>query len=105
MLIFCSSGQYVFLMIEALADGGVRAGLPRDISLQLAAQTVLGSARMVIETGNHPGALKARLYIIQYTTLYTLCYTKHKTLYTPTEFLSALTDDIAMASLYSFFLS
>ncbi|KAK9810248.1 hypothetical protein WJX72_007313 [[Myrmecia] bisecta] len=53
-----SGPAYIFLMIEALADGGVRAGLPRDISQQLAAQTVLGSAKMVLETGKHPGVLK-----------------------------------------------
>ncbi|KAL4440680.1 hypothetical protein ABPG77_000389 [Micractinium sp. CCAP 211/92] len=53
-----SGPAYIFLMIEAMADGGVRAGLPRDISQQLAAQTVLGSAKMVVDTGKHPGALK-----------------------------------------------
>ncbi len=53
-----SGPAYVFLMIEALSDGGVAAGLPRDIATKLAAQTLLGGAKMLLETGQHPGALK-----------------------------------------------
>lgn len=53
-----SGPAFVYLMIEAMSDGGVAAGLPRDISTQLAAQTVLGGAKMVLETGMHTGALK-----------------------------------------------
>jgi pyrroline-5-carboxylate reductase len=45
-------------MIEALSDGGVAAGLPRDTATRLAAQTLLGSAKLLLETGLHPGALK-----------------------------------------------
>ncbi|MGD9856002.1 MAG: pyrroline-5-carboxylate reductase [Planctomycetaceae bacterium] len=53
-----SGPAYAFQMIEALSDGGVRVGLPRDVATRLAAQTLLGAARMVLETGEHPAALK-----------------------------------------------
>lgn len=53
-----SGPAYLFLIIEALADAGVKVGLSRRASLQLAAQTVLGSAKLLIESGQHPGMLK-----------------------------------------------
>jgi len=53
-----SGPAYVMLIIEALADGGVKVGLHRDTALLLAAQTVYGSARLLLETGEHPGRLK-----------------------------------------------
>lgn len=53
-----SGPAYVYTVIEALADGGVLMGLPRSAALQLAAQTVAGAAKMVLETGRHPAALR-----------------------------------------------
>ena len=53
-----SGPAYVFLVIEALADGGVKVGLSRSRALKLAAQTVFGAAKLLIETGEHPGQLK-----------------------------------------------
>src|SRR5207245_10833313 len=49
---------FVAVMIEARSDGGVRMGLPRDVATALAAQTVFGTAKMLLETGMHPGQLK-----------------------------------------------
>lgn len=53
-----SSTAYAFMFIEAIADGAVRAGMPRDKAYTFAAQGVLGAAKMVLDTGKHPGELK-----------------------------------------------
>ena len=53
-----SSGAFVFLFMEALADASVAAGIPRKLAYELAAQTVLGAAKLQQETGEHPGVLK-----------------------------------------------
>lgn len=56
-----SSPAYVYMFIEALADSAVKYGLPRDAAYEMAAQTLIGSARMVLETGEHPGLLKDKV--------------------------------------------
>lgn len=56
--IAASSPAYVYMLIEAMADGGVKLGLPRAQAYRLAAQAVLGAAKMVLETEKHPGELK-----------------------------------------------
>jgi pyrroline-5-carboxylate reductase len=56
-----SGPAYAFVMIEALADGGVKVGLSREVALQLAARTLLGAAHLLLQTGEHPGQLKDRV--------------------------------------------
>lgn len=53
-----SGPAYIFVLIEALADGGVKMGLPRDLAYRLASQTVMGSGKMVRDTKDHPAVLK-----------------------------------------------
>ncbi|XP_013383076.1 pyrroline-5-carboxylate reductase 2-like [Lingula anatina] len=53
-----SGPAYGYMAIESMADGGVKMGLPRDLAVKLAAQTLMGAAKMVLDTGKHPGQLK-----------------------------------------------
>ncbi len=53
-----SGPAFACVILEAMADGGVRMGLPRDVAIELAAQTFQGAARLVLQTGRHPAALK-----------------------------------------------
>lgn len=62
--VVCASGSspaYVYMFMEALADSVVKYGIPRAAAYELVAQTVLGSAKMVLETGEHPGLLKDKV--------------------------------------------
>ncbi len=64
-----SAPAYVFMFIEALADGAVKNGIPRDTAYTLAAQTLLGSAKLVLESGLHPGELKDKVTSVSGTTI------------------------------------
>jgi len=56
-----SGPAYLCVIIESLAEAGVKVGLPREVATELAAQTVVGTGRMVLETGEHPALLKAQV--------------------------------------------
>lgn len=73
-----SGPAYVYMVIEAMADAGVREGLSRAQSLELAAQTVLGSAKMVMDTGMHPAALRDMVCSPAGTTIEAVCVLEEK---------------------------
>jgi pyrroline-5-carboxylate reductase len=64
-----SGPAYVYMMIEAMADGGVKMGLSRELAIQLATHTVKGSAHVVLHTGEHPGVLKDKVSSPRGTTI------------------------------------
>lgn len=73
-----SAPAYTMLMIEAMADGGVLHGFPRDQAYRLAAQSVLGAAKLVLESGKHPGELKDQITTPGGTTIEAVCVLEEK---------------------------
>lgn len=73
-----SGPAYVFIMIEALADGAVKMGIPRDMAYRLASQTVLGAGHLVRDSGIHPGQLKDDVTSVAGSTASGLWYLEQK---------------------------
>ena len=67
-----SGPAYIYMVIEALSDGGVKMGMPRQLALELAAQAVLGAARLVLETNQHPAVLRDQVLTPGGTTIYAI---------------------------------
>ena len=87
-----SGPAYVYLMIEALVDGGIKVGLPRDVAYKLAAQTVLGAAQMVLQTGLHPAQLRDMVTTPAGTTIEAIASLEHS------HFRAALIDAVEVAT-------